>query len=406
MSIQMTYSTKQKKVLREANHRWNILSGAVRSGKTFSSYDLLILRLAEFPTGNRLLIGKTERTLERNVLDPMRERFQEVSTINHKGIVEIFGKPFYCVGANDEKSVKKIQGLGLSYAYGDEITTWPESFFNMLKSRLDKPGAKFDGTCNPESPRHWFKLKFLDKTDLDIFHQHFELDDNPFLSEEFKNNLKKEYTGVWYKRFIQGLWVLAQGIIYDCFDEKIHIVDKLPEGQYRYYLGGDYGTSNPTAFLLLAHNLTTNILYLIDEYYYDSKVARRQKTDSEYANDLKKFIKGRYPQAIYLDPSAASFSLEAKRAGINGIRPADNSVLDGIRTVASLYSQGRLFVLKGKCPNYLLEVASYVWDEKAQEYGEDKPIKQSDHTQDALRYVCFSQFKKLITQGVKKPKGY
>src|SRR3989339_640528 len=226
------YSPKQANVLLNANSRWNILHGAVRSGKTHISYDLILKRIIELPDGPRWLIGKTERTLKRNVLDPMRERYgsKYVSNIYGTGECKIFGKRFYVAGANDERSVQKIQGAGMVYAYGDEITTWPRSFFEMLKSRLDKPNAKFDGTCNPEGPYHWLKTDVIDKKGvLDVKDFHFELDDGKyFLSPEFIENLKKEYTGVWYKRYIQGLWVLAEGAIYDMWDDVIHVIDKPP----------------------------------------------------------------------------------------------------------------------------------------------------------------------------------
>lgn len=399
MSTQQTYSPKQKIVFKNAHRRWNILSGAVRSGKTFCSYDLIPLRIKGLPHGNRLLIGKTLATLQRNVLDPLRERYHYVSSVSNRGVVRIFDRPFYCVGANDEKSVAKIQGLGLIYAYGDEVTTWPESFFQMLKSRLDKPGACFDGTCNPESPQHWFKQSMIDNPDLDVFHQHFTLDDNPFLSEEFKNNLKKEYTGVWYRRYILGEWCMAEGVIYDCFNEAIHVIDDLPPGRYAYYAGVDYGTSNPTVFLLLAHDLITNNLYIIDEYYYDSRVHHRQKTDAEYSQDYIKFIEGRYPQETFVDPSAASFILQLRKDGVNGVRQANNAVLDGIRTVASAYHQGKLFILR-RCNHLINEIPCYVWDSEAQKIGEDRPLKQNDHCSDAKRYILNTKFKYLFNRAL------
>lgn len=391
MSIQ-TYSSKQRDVLKNANSRWNILTGAVRSGKTYSSYDLLIRRLKEFPDGNRLLTGKTQTTIERNILDPLRKRFKHVSTINHKGIVTIFGKPFYVVGANDESSVKKIQGLGLHYAYGDEVTTWPENFFNMLKSRLDKPGAKFDGTCNPEGPYHWLKT-FIDRPDLDIFHQHFELDDNPYLDEVFKENLKKEYTGVWYQRFILGLWVMAQGIIYDMFSEKKNCIEEkdLPPYFDYYVCPIDYGTVNPFAAGLAG--IKGDEIYIIKEYYFDSKKAMRQKTDSEYSKDIQEFTKNTPCKYIIIDPSAASFILQLRKDGVPGVLKANNAVLDGIRNVSSALAKRKIKIVKKNCPNLIKEFSSYVWDEKAQEYGEDKPIKQFDHCLDFLRYLVFTLFR-------------
>ncbi|HQE50556.1 MAG TPA: PBSX family phage terminase large subunit, partial [Fervidobacterium sp.] len=249
---QQKFSLKQAKVINEAHARWNILSGAVRSGKTYGSFFLLPLRVAEQGEGNFLLVGKTERTLKRNIIDPLRELYgpTKVSQVYGDGLVDLFGRKCYIVGANDERAVTKIQGIGLVYAYGDEVTTWPESFFEMLKSRLDKPGAKFDGTCNPGSPQHWLK-KFIDTADKKwLKHFHFQLDDNPFLDTDFVEALKTEYTGVWYQRYILGQWVVAEGIVYDMFDATRHVTDDIPNIK-KYWVGVDYGTSNATAFILL-----------------------------------------------------------------------------------------------------------------------------------------------------------
>ena len=179
------YSEKQKQVLRLANKRWNILYGATRSGKTFVSYSLSILHLQEHYEDNILFVGKTVNTLDRNVFEPMRQIYgtQFVGKIIDKKEINIFGKKCYCVGANDERAITKIQGLGIGYAYLDELTTYPENFFQMLKSRLDAPNACCDATCNPESPSHFVK-QFIDKPDVDCYAEHFTLYDNPFLTPD------------------------------------------------------------------------------------------------------------------------------------------------------------------------------------------------------------------------------
>lgn len=387
-----TYSSKQIDVLRNAHRRWNILSGAVRSGKSFVSLDLLVLRLASMPNGNRLLLGKTERTLQRNILDPLRARYGAgaVSRVHDPGVVDIFGKPFYIAGANDDRSVAKIQGLGLIYAYGDEITTWAESMFQMLKSRLDKPGAMFDGTCNPEGPYHWLKKDILDNDQLDMYHQHFELDDNPYLTDTFKANLKMEYTGVWYQRYIKGLWVLAEGTIYDMFNRQ-HIIERVL-AKPLHFLTCDYGTANPCVFLHAeddGHNV-----HIADEYYHDSRKAMRQKTDEQYADDLAAFVERcgiSFLSGVYVDPSAKSFIVLLKQRGYNVLKP-DNTVDDGIRTVGTLLNTERL-TISAKCQNTIEEFASYVWDTNAQNRGEDKPMKDHDHAMDALRYICHTRHK-------------
>ena len=386
------YSPKQADVMLNADARWNILYGATRSGKTHISYDLLLKRMRAQPPGDCLLIGKTERTLKRNVLNPMRERFGEkyVSRVYGDGEISLFGRHCYVIGANDERAVTKIQGMGLVYAYGDEVTTWPQSFFEMLKSRLDKPGAKFDGTCNPEGPYHWLKKDFLDKADeLNLKYWHFTLDDNPFLDEEFVQSLKREYSGVWYQRYILGRWVMAEGVIYDMFSESDHVVKKLPKMKKR-WVGVDYGTTNPTVFLLLGLGADDN-LYVISEWSWDSKEKGRQMTDKEYSEAFRKwcFKNQVVPSSVFVDPSAKSFMLQLNRDGVRRVIAADNSVEDGIRVVSSLLGMNRLFVHES-CKGVIEEFHAYVWDEKAQERGEDKPVKANDHRMDALRYGVYS----------------
>jgi len=363
----------------------------VRSGKTFTSYYLLPLRVQYQGRGNFLLVGKTERTLRRNVIDPLRELYGEsnISEIYGDGTVDLFGRKAYVVGANDERAVTKIQGIGLVYCMGDEVTTWPESFFQMLKSRLDKPGAKFDGTCNPESPYHWIK-EFLDSEGLDIKHWHFRLDDNPFLDPQFVDSLKQEYTGLWYKRYIEGLWVMAEGVIYDMFDERVHVIDQYPEAT-RYYVSVDYGTGNPTVFGLFG--VKGSSAWMEREYYYDHEKQGRQKTDAEFSQDLKEFLGDIRPKAIIVDPSALSFKTQLKKDGFSSVRDADNAVLDGIRTQATMLQSGR-YKIHRSCKNTIREYSGYVWDAKAQEKGEDKPVKQNDHCKDAERYFLHTIFGK------------
>jgi len=385
-------SPKQIKVLKEATSRWNVLSGAVRSGKTFASYFLLPYRVKNQGHGNFMLVGKTERTLRRNVIDPLRELFGEgnISNIYGDGLVDLFGRKAYVVGANDERAVTKIQGIGLVYCLGDEVTTWPESFFQMLKSRLDKPGAKFDGTCNPESPYHWFK-EFLDSESLDIKHWHFRLDDNPFLDPHFVESLKQEYTGLWYKRYIEGLWVMAEGVIYDMWDEDKHVIDEPPVEPTGHYISIDYGTGNPTAFGL--YGVRGSMAWKEKEYFYDHSKHGKQKTDAEYSEDLKKFLDDIKPKAIIVDPSALSFKTQLKKDGFSNVKDADNSVIDGIRTQATMLQQGRYFIMRN-CRETIREYSGYVWDVKAQGRGEDKPLKQNDHTKDEERYFLHTIFGK------------
>lgn len=385
-------SEKQLGSITDSTARINIWEGAVRSGKTIGS----ILRWIEFikngPPGELLMIGKTERTLQRNILDVIGTI---VGQKNYKfnrgtGEVYIYGRRIYVAGANDERSEGKIRGMTLAGAYGDEVTLWPESFFKMLLSRLSVRGAKLFITTNPDGPYHWFKTDYLDNTEINKRVFHFTLDDNLALDPEYVSSLKKEYSGLWYKRFIDGLWVLAEGLIYDMFDDEANIIEKVPSKEFfdRWYVSIDYGTQNPTVFGKWGRHKKTGIWIKVDEYHYEGRAEIRQKTDEEYAIDLDKFCEDiRWDPNFYgviIDPSAASFrALLDKKQYI--IKEANNDVLDGIRNVANAL-QNQMIMYASKCKQTFQEYASYVWDQKAAERGEDKPLKKRDHHMDGDRY--------------------
>mgnify|MGYP000853078701 CR=1 FL=1 len=399
----MLLSPKQQTVWSQARARWNVLVGAASSGKTYLSYYLKAKRMRTQPPGNVLLVGRTERTYERNVLDPMRELFGEelVGQVKGKGTVELFGRRCYLVGANDERSVTKIQGLSLVYADGDEFTTWPESFFQMLKSRLRQPGAICDLTANPEGPYHWGKT-FIDGT-KNLKYWHFVLEDNPFLDPAYVEAIKAEYTGIWYKRYILGLWCAASGAIYDMLDESAHVVpDSQIPGITNYFVGCDYGTSSVTTFWLLG--IGSDNLYLLDFWTWDAKEQQKQKTDLELTVALENWLndKAIVPTWIFIPGDAASFiaqlwqtKKERQRAGqptpllhLDVADRSPGSVLNGIRDVSTLLGAGKLLFAKSIADRKgLVEMIGYTWDEKAQARGEDAPLKENDHSCDAIRYV-------------------
>jgi PBSX family phage terminase large subunit len=391
----MLFTPKQNRFWLGCSHRWNIKEGAVRSGKTYMDYFLIPKRIRECKgDGLIVILGNTQGTIARNVLDPMRAMWGDkfVGRPSNDNTVRLFGKRAYVLGADKVSQVSKIQGAGFEYAYGDEITTWQKSFFEMLKSRLDKPNSKFDGTCNPDNPNHWFK-RFLD-SDADILRQKYTIDDNPFLAPEFVANLKQEYSGtVYYQRFILGEWCAAEGAVYDLYDEKKHIVDHalepLKEGCY---ISCDYGTQNPTVFLKWKQGTVTGTWYLVDEYYYSGRDEQRQRTDAEFSADLSYFIGADKLIKVIVDPSAASFIAQLKQDGYS-VNSANNAVLDGIRYTACQLSIGRIKVY-AKCKNTRAEFMSYVWDSKASDRGEDAPLKQNDHCMDALRYFVYTVLKK------------
>jgi len=403
----MKLSPKQKDYIENGNARWNLLTGAARGGKSHSSLLNIPRRLKQLPDGRRALIGKTETTIMRNILDPLRDMVgaKYVSEIEgKKREATIFGKKFYCIGANDARSVKKLQGAGLIYVYGDEITTWPEEFFNMLKSRLDKKNSKFDGTCNPEGPYHWLKQDIIDNEKLDVYHQHFTIDDNPFLSDEFVKQLKLEYTGVWYQRYILGKWVLAEGLVYPDFDDN-NLYDKLPKIKQE-WIAIDYGITNDTVFQHIGLGYD-NKLYVMHEYRWGEASSGSAKTDVQLREKLQEFIL-KYnitPQWIFIDPSAKSFIVELYQhrkqfSQFGRVAKANNEVLDGIRRVSSLVANNRLMI-NPKLEKLTQEFNSYSWDSKKQEVGEDKPIKEHDHGLDALRYLIngIPRIRKRVLKG-------
>lgn len=216
----MNLSPKQKEYWLNANHRWNVKTGATRSGKTYLDYFIIAKRLRAIhgKDGMRLFLGNTRATLDRNVFEPMRNIFGDklVGNIRGDNSIWIFGEKCVAIGADSKDQVNRIRGMSVAYCYGDEVATWNEEVFTMLKSRLDKPYSCFDGTCNPQEPSHWFK-KFLD-SGADIYQQHYTIDDNPFLPQEFVDNLKLEYRGtVYYDRYILGLWCHAEGLLFPQF---------------------------------------------------------------------------------------------------------------------------------------------------------------------------------------------
>lgn len=277
----MTFTEKQKNVLRNSSHRWNILSGAVRSGKTYASYFDAPLSIREHLDNNVMFIGKTVNTIDRNVFDPMREIYGSdiVSKLIDKKEIYLFGKRCYVVGANDDRAITKIQGTSLGFAYGDEITTWPENFWNMLKSRLDKPNSKFFGTCNPEAPSHFIK-KHLDNTTLDTFHEHFTIYDNTTLAPEFVQNLENEYRGtVYFDKWILGKWVANEGLVYPLFRRERHYLT--PEEFTRRYglhrikyviIGGDGATTNDSTALVPLAVMDNGQAVTLELFYHNPKI--------------------------------------------------------------------------------------------------------------------------------------
>lgn len=386
---------KQNEYIRESTSRWNIKAGAVRSGKSYCDIAYVIparLRAVKDYPGLNVIIGVSKETIERNVLQPMREIYTAdvVGTINSRNIAMVCGVPVYCLGAAKSSQVAMIQGMSIKYCYGDEIAKWSPNVFDMLKSRLDKPYSRFDGSCNPESPGHWLK-QFIDSEGLDIYVQKYTIFDNPALSPDFVENLCKEYEGtVFYQRYILGEWTLAEGLIYPMYDKAIEMP---PEGKAeQYVLSIDYGTLN--AFAALLWGKYGEVWYAIDGYYYSGRDTGQQLTDEEYGQEIDKrfgeFSNEWNKLRVIVDPSAASFITLLKKKRCYRVIPADNAVIDGIRETATAIQTGKIKV-SPKLKEWQREAEGYVWDDNP---VEDRPIKVNDHYMDSTRY--FVKTLKLI----------
>ena len=302
---------------------------------------------------------------------------------------------FYIFGGKDERSQDLVQGITLAGVFFDEVALMPQSFVNQATGRCSVDGSKFWFNCNPDGPFHWFKSEWIDKADeKNMLYLHFLMDDNLSLSEDIKHRYKTRYSGVFFSRYILGLWVAAEGVIYDMFNKDKHI-KPIADKYLAYYVSCDYGTQNATVFLLWGKN-PDNTWACIKEYYYSGRTEEKQKTDAEYVQDLKEFIGNIQINSIIVDPSAASFIAALNKAGFK-IQKARNDVLDGIRYTSMLLNTGKIF-FTSECENTLKEFGSYVWDEKSVLKGEDKPIKVNDHAMDAIRYFCYTVINKNIAK--------
>lgn len=399
--MKLKLTKKQNEFINNAHARWNIKVGAVRSGKSFVDVAYVIasrIRERAGLPGLALIMGVSQGTIERNVLQPMREIYTDelVGTINNENVAYLFGEPVYCLGAEKKSQVAKILGASVKYCYGDEIAKWNKQVFEVLKSRMDKEYSCFDGACNPESPNHWLK-EFIDDPQLDKYVQKYVIFDNPYLPEKYVNSLQAEYAGtVYYDRYILGEWALAEGLIYPMYKDAL--VDSLPDIEpSEYVVSIDYGTMN--AFSAILWSKRGSIWYGEKEYYYSGRDTGIQKTDENYAKDLDQWIEeawnnnpildsllaGKVRDKIktIIDPSAASFIALLKKREWAKVRAADNAVLDGIRDTAVALQVGKIKILRPAMKNWIREAGGYIWDEKS---GDERPVKVDDHAMDATRY--------------------
>ena len=405
------FSKKQRQVLNwwcpdspVKNKDGIIADGAIRSGKTVAmSLSYVLWAMTTFNNQNFGMCGKTIGSFRRNVLFWLKlmlkargykvedHRADNLVIVRRKGVKN----HFYVFGGKDERSQDLIQGITLAGCFFDEVALMPESFVNQATGRCSVDGSKYWFNCNPDGPYHWFKINWINKKrNKNLIYLHFTMDDNLSLSERIKQRYRSMYSGVFYKRYILGIWCVAEGIIYDMFDAAKNCFDTVKDlinDEDSRYVSCDYGTQNAMVFLLWEKSYRGK-WYCTKEYYYSGRDNGKQKTDWEYADDLGKFLDGKKVRQIIVDPSAASFITELRKRGFN-VRKAKNDVEDGIRVVGSALNL-ELIYFQNNCIETLKEFASYTWDTKAGERGEDKPVKLHDHCMDAVRYFVYTILRK------------
>lgn len=386
-------SNKQKKILAFPYSRYDALicDGAVRSGKTsIMMWAFVEWAMREF-NGQRFgICGKTVDSCTKNIIIPfismslakecytLRWRRSDKLLEVRRGFTTNYFEVF---GGKDESSQDLIQGRTFAGVLLDEVVLMPQSFVNQALARCSVDGAKMWFSCNPGSPQHWFYLEWIQKhKERNALYLHFEMADNPSLSEKTLERYRSQYSGVFYDRYILGKWVLAEGLIYPMFGQD-NITDEIPESG-EYYISCDYGTLNPFSAGLWC--VTDKKAVRIREYYYSGRDSKSSKTDEEYYAELEKLAGDLQIECAIVDPSAASFIETIRRHGRFSVRKARNEVVDGIVTTAR-YIKSKQIMIHRDCKDAIREFGLYRWDDKA---TEDKPVKESDHAMDEIRYFC------------------
>lgn len=377
-----------------------IADGAIRSGKTLCmSLSYVLWAMESFNQQNFGMAGKTIGSFRRNVLFWLKMMLASrgYSVVDHRSdnlIVVSKGTTtnyFYIFGGKDERSQDLIQGITLAGMFFDEVALMPESFVNQATGRCSVTGSKFWFNCNPDNPRHWFKVNWVDKCkEKNIIYLHFTMDDNLSLSEKIKERYRSMYVGVFFKRYILGLWCVAEGLVYSMFSEERHVKKEHMTGALTYVVSVDYGTVNPFSAGLWAFDGWHSQREA--EVYYNSREAGKRVDDEEYYKMLKKLIGNRRVECIIVDPSAASFIEVIKKYNEYSVMGANNDVLDGIRVVTTILNKDMISVHED-CKDNIKEYGLYVWDE---EKGDDVVIKENDHSMDDTRYYCYTFLRRRL----------
>ena len=376
------------------NARIMLADGAIRSGKTVAMiFSFLSWSLTKFRDRDFIIAGVTGGALRRNVLAPM---FRILETYGvpcdwkrTEAKLLIGSNTYHLFGADKDNAQDKLQGMTAAGAFADEAALFPRSFIDQMIGRCSVEGSKIFMNCNPNGAYHYLKTDFIDRADeIGLFRLHFTMDDNLTLSPQIRESYARSFSGVFYRQYILGEWVSAEGAVYPMWDDEENTYEEDDPEMYagmRRYVAVDYGTVNPCVFLDIRDDGTT--FRVAREYYWDSAARRRQKTDAEYADDLLEFLDGDLNVQVVVDPSAASFKAELRNRRFR-VADALNDVREGIATTAVMIGSRRLLAARGKCPHLLKEIHDYMWDSRAAVRGEERPVKEHDHAMDALRYLC------------------
>ena len=387
-------SRKQAKILAfpYTNYDALICDGAVRSGKTSIMMWAFVRWAMENFSGQRFgVCGRTVDSCTKNIIVPFtamslaKERYiirwrrgDKVMEVRRGAVTNYFE----VFGGKDEASYTLIQGRTLAGVLLDEVVLMPRSFVEQAMTRCSVDGAKLWFSCNPGSPQHWFYTEWIQRNkERNALYLHFEMTDNPGLSQKTLERYQAMFSGVFYDRYIRGLWVIAEGLVYPMFSREVNVTSERG-GPGTYYISCDYGTQNPTVFGLW--RVYKGEAVMEKEYYHSGRETNRQKTDEEYYQDLECFAAGYKIERIIIDPSAASFAECIRRHGKFAVWNANNAVLDGIRSTGALLKAGKL-KFHESCVKTFEEFGLYSWDSEA---TEDKVIKENDHSLDQTRYLC------------------
>ena len=369
-----------------------VCDGSVRSGKTMSmSIGFILWSGRNFNGENFAFCGKTIDSLKRNVVTPLQKWLEGVAKLKinlSKNYMDItfnsHTNRYYMFGGKDESSYQLIQGITLAGVLFDEVALMPRSFVEQALARCSVTGSRFWFNCNPDSSEHWFFKEWVDdNSDVanqkNRLHLHFTMQDNYSLDKSVIERYERMYTGVFYDRYIKGLWVLADGLVYPMFKDDYILEDYTPSPDAIFYVSCDYGILNPTSMGLWALEPTKTVR--LKEYYWDGR-KHQPRTDEEHYQALEKLVGDYDIQAVIVDPSASSFIECIRRHQRFSVKKANNSVVDGIRNTSTLIANRKLFIYKD-CKDLLRELKLYCWDSKS---IEDKVIKENDHACDDMRY--------------------